>query len=159
MGSYQTRKRGSRTEAAPLPILAGRLKAELSQEDMAEALNVDPRTLRRYESGELPTPDDIMLTAVEIFGEPFLLYRHFKEKYGIPDSMMPTAEPIPLAVAAINLLRELDHLERGRVASRLLELADDGIIDPEEEKDYSMIMEKLDGVRRAVELLRYYRRD
>ena len=57
------------------------------------------------------------------------------------------------------MLHELEKLERGRVASRLLELASDGVIDPSEEKDFQMVMEKLDGVRRAVELLRYARRD
>jgi len=130
----------------------------LTQEAMADALHVDPRTLRRYESGELPTPDEVMLKLVTTFGHPSLLYRHFREKYHIPDTMMPEVKTVPLAVAVVNLLHELEKLERGHVASRLLELASDGLIDPGEEKDFQLVMEKLDGVRRAVELLRYSRR-
>lgn len=158
MPVYKTPESAARAEDALLPIHAGRMLSGLTQEAMADALHVDPRTLRRYESGELPTPDELMLKIVKTFGAPSLLYRHFKEKYDIPDEMMPRVETAPLAVAVVNLLHELEKLERGRVASRLLELASDGLIDPEEEQDFRMLMEKLDGVRRAVELLRYSRR-
>lgn len=147
-----------RTEEARRPIATGRLMTGLSQEEMAERLHVDVRTLRRYETGELPTPDEVMLEAASAAGEPYLLYWHFREKYRIPDSMMPPVQPTPLAVAVVNLLSELEKLERTRTASRLLELARDGVIDPGEETAFRMIMETLDGVRQAVELLRYSRR-
>ena len=143
---------------ARLPIATARLLTGKSQEEMAELLHIDPRTLRKYEAGALPTPDDVMLTAAEAAEEPYLLYWHFREKYGIPDSMMPPVRPMPLAVAVVNLLAELEKLERTQTASRLLGLARDGVIDPGEEKAFGMIMETLDGVRQAVELLRYSKR-
>ena len=148
----------ARPHDARTPIKAGRDLTDDTQEKFAELLNVDPRTLRRYETGELPTPDDIMFLVSDMTGQPILLYRHFKEKYGIRDDMMPPVQAVPLALATVNLLTELEKLERHRTASRLLELAQDGVIDPAEEKDFAMIQEKLDGVRRAVELLRYCRR-
>ena len=156
---YQAPGTETRTDRARLPIQTGRLETGESQESMADLLAVDARTLRRYESGELPTPDDVMLRVAEMAEDPLLLYQHFKGKYHISDDMLPPVEAVPLAVAVVNLLTELDRLERGRVASRLLELARDGIIEPGEAEDYRMIMKQLDGVRRAVELLRYYRRE
>lgn len=159
MKRYQTPEEQTRAERPRLPIQAGRMATGESQESMADLLAIDARTLRRYESGELPTPDDVMLRVAEIAEDPLLLYQHFKEKYHISDDMLPPVEAVPLALAVVNLLTELDRLERGRVASRLLALAQDGIIDPGEASDYQMIMKQLDGVKRAVELLRYYRRD
>ena len=156
---YQTPEGRKRAEAAQTVIARGRALAGLTQEQAAEKLCIDPRTLRRYESGELPTPDDIILRMAELAGEPYLVYQHFKTRYQIGDAILPEISPVPLAVAVVGLLHELEKLERGRVASRLLELASDGVIDPSEEKDFQMVMEKLDGVRRAVELLRYARRD
>ena len=131
----------------------------MSQEQLADYLHVDPRTVRRYESGELPVPDGVMLDLTELAGRPILLYKHFKAKYEIADEILPPVESVPLAVAVINVLRELRKLEEHKVASRLLDLADDGVIDPEEKEGFDMIMKQLDGVRRAVELLRYHRRE
>ena len=142
-------------DARPTPIREARELAGYTQEGFAEYLRIDPRTLRRYESGELETPDAVMLDAVELAGRPLLLYRHFKGKYRIADEILPPVEAVPLPVAVLNLLHELDQLERSRTASRLLELTRDGVIDPEEERDYRMILAKLEGVRRAVTLLRY----
>lgn len=148
----------TRAEADRLPILEGRLKSGDTQEAFAEALGIDVRTLRRYESGELPTPDEIMRDVALLLEDPILLYRHFKIKYEIGDEMLPPVEVMPLSLAVVNLLSELAALERHHVATRLLELARDNVIDPGEEADYAMVMDKLDGVRRAVELLRYCRR-
>ena len=158
MKRYKTPEGGARAETARTPIHEGRELAGWSQERMAEYLRIDPRTLRRYEAGELPTPDNLMLEVAELAGRPLLLHKHYKSKYGISDEILPPVEAMPLAVAVVNLLSELEQLERHRVASRLLELARDGVIDPSEEQDFRMVMDKLDGVRRAVELLRYSER-
>lgn len=156
---YQSPEGRARAADRRPQIAEGRELSGMSQEELAEYLRIDPRTLRRYESGEIQTPDGVMLEVTELAGRPLLLYRHFKEKYGISDEILPPVEAVPLSLAVVNLLTELDRLERGRVASRLLELARDGIIDPGEASDYQMIMKQLDGVRRAVEMLRYYRRE
>lgn len=134
----------------------------MSQEELAEYLHIDERTVRRYESGELPVPDHIMVEVAELPGvtEPaFLMHRHYKEKYGIADEILPPVQRVPLAVAVINLLREGKRLEQSQVMTKLLELADDGIIDPEEKTDFELIMDKLDGFRKAMELLRYSRKE
>lgn len=153
--SSHTAPPDARAADAPSLLREGRELADMTQERLAEYLDIDTRTLRRYEAGDIPTPDRVMLEVAELAGQPSLLYKHFKQKYGIPDEILPQIEVVPLAVAVINLLRELKRLETNQVATKLLDLADDGIIDPGEETDFAVIMDKLDGVRRAVELLRY----
>lgn len=151
--------RPTRADDAPSLLRKGRELAGMSQEALAEYLNVDVRTVKRYEAGDLPTPDRVMLDVAELAEQPLLLYKHFKQKYGISDEILPPIEVVPLAVAVIHLLRELRKLEEQQIATKLLALADDGTIDPDEEKDFAFVMDKLDGVRRAVELLRYSRKD
>ena len=156
---YNTPEDRTRTRRAPSLLQEGRELTGMSQEALADYLHVDPRTLRRYELGELPVPDGVMLDVTELAGRPILLYKHFKMKYEIADEILPPVETVPLAVAVIHLLRELRKLEDGKVASKLLDMADDGRIDPEEAEDFAFVMKQLDGVRRAVELLRYHRRE
>lgn len=152
----------ARAAEAPSPFRRGRELSGMTQEELAAYLRIDPRTVRRYEAGEIPVPDQLMVEVAELPGvtEPaYLMHRHYKEKYHISDEILPPVQRVPLAVAVINLLRELKRLETAQVASKLLDLADDGIIDPEEKTDFELIMDKLDGVRRAVELLRYCRKE
>lgn len=159
MAEYPNNKALARAREARTIMREGRDLAGMSQEELAEYLRLDPRTVRRYESGELPVPDSVMLEVTELAGRPLLLYRHFKEKYGISDEILPPVTEVPLAVAAVNLLHELEKLERSQAASKLLALSADGVIDPGEESDFAMILGKLDGVCRAAALLRYHRKE
>lgn len=156
---YRRNISGARAENGPPPVRTGRIMTGRSQEEMAGILHIDPRTLRRYESGEEATPDDVMLKVAELAKSPMLMYLHFKVKYQIADEILPQVEEMPLAQAVVNLLSELAELEQSGVASKLLALAADGLIDPGEEKDFDFIMARLDGVRRGVELLRYSRKE
>ena len=149
----------ARAAAAPSLLRKGRELAHMSQEALADYLRIDVRTVKRYEAGDLPTPDRVMLDVAELADEPVLLYKHFKQKYEIADEILPPIEVVPLAVAVINLLRELRRLEDLKIASMLLNMADNGTIDPEEAADFAFVMEKLEGVRRAVDLLRYSQKE
>ena len=158
MKVYLCEEPTERAEDAHTLVQAGRIMAGKTQEEMAAELHIDPRTLRRYESGDVDTPDDVMLAVSELAGCQMLLYQHFKIKYRIADEMMPGVTELPLAQAVVTLLTELAELEKHQVASKLLSMATDGVIDTREQKDFDFVMQKLDGVRRAVELLRYSRR-
>lgn len=129
-----------------------------SQEELAEIFHVDARTVRRWDSGEIQTPDDVMGRMAELACNPMLLYRHFKTKYNIPDEMLPEVDAFSLSQAVVTLLNELSRLEQTQIASKLLAMAADGAIDPGEETTFAFIMTQLDSVRQAVELLRYCRK-
>lgn len=152
---YHQQSRSPRAEKDLLPIKKGRLMAGLTQEAMAEILGVDVRTLRRYESGEDPTPDALMLELADRVKSPILVYEHYKTKYCIAEELMPSVDEVNLSQAVVNLLNALAELERNQVASRLLAMAADGLIDMTEEPHYTFVLSKLEGVRRAVEQLRY----
>ena len=75
MTTYQTARVGARAPEARTPIREGRERAGMTQEALAEYLRIDPRTLRRYESGEIPTPDGLLLETAELAGLPLLVFR------------------------------------------------------------------------------------
>lgn len=127
----------------------------LTQEAMAEVLGVDVRTLRRYELGEDPTPDALLVELAERVKSPILVHEHYKTKYHIADEIMPTVEEMKLSQAVVCLLNALADLERNQVATKLLEMAADGIIDMTEAPHYTFVLSKLTAVRQAVEQLRY----
>lgn len=153
--AYPRNDDGERADDAQTIIKTGRKITGLTQEAMAAILGTDPRTLRRWESGEATTPDDIMLAVAKMANSPVLMFRHFKEKYKIADEIMPSVESMALSQAVIGLLYSLADLEREQVATRLLALASDGMIDYQEEADFSYIMSKLDCVVRAAMNLKY----
>ena len=96
-----------------------------------------------------------MLELARLAECPRLLYQHFKQKYRIADEVMPSVEDMALSQAVIGLLNQLAVLEREQIATRLLALADDGMIDYQEDADYAYIMAKLNGVVRAVTNLKF----
>lgn len=152
---YSNQDQESRAEAAPTPIKKGREMTGLSQEAMAEVLGVDVRTLRRYESGALPTPDAILVELAQRVKSPILVHEHYKTKYHIADEIMPSVEEMELSQAVVFLLNALAELERNQVATKLLAMSADGMIDLTEEPHYTFVLSKLDGVRRAVDQLHY----
>ena len=156
---YRGAPEPARADAAPRPILAGRLQTGMSQEEMAAFLHIDPRTLRRYEYGDLPTPDDIMVRLHSEFGFTDLLYRHLKGKYEVPNEIMPELGRTSLSTATLGLLHELNKIEKGQIASELLRLVADGEIDPDEENDFAQIMRDLDGVVKGVFQMKFARKD
>lgn len=154
---YQAHDQGARAYEIRNPLREGRTMSGHTQEELAELLGVDVRTIRRYEAGQTPVPDDIMLQVSSLADEPLLLYWHFKQKYRLPDEILPEVQRVDAAQAVIALLHELDELEKAHVASKLLALFADGIIDPSERSDYEFITSKFAGVNRAWQTLRHAR--
>ena len=68
--AYPGNDGGERADDAQTIIKTGRKITGLTQEAMAAILGTDPRTLRRWESGEATTPDDIMLAVAKMANSP-----------------------------------------------------------------------------------------
>lgn len=159
MTSYQDMDRVTRADGARSLLETGRKMAGLSQEELAAKIPVNVRTLRRYESGELETPDEIMLKVANMARCPMLIYKHMRTKYKISEEILPELAEMTLSQAVVSLLHELQDLEDKRVVPQLLMLVADGHIDPREEQDFSRIMAELNDVVTAVHNLTYCRKE
>lgn len=159
MTDYQNMDRGTRTDGVRSLLETGRKMAGLSQEELAAKIPVNVRTLRRYESGELETPDEVMLKVANMARCPMLIYKHMRTKYKISEEILPELAEMTLSQAVVSLLHELQDLEDKRVVPQLLMLVADGHIDPREAEDFSRIMNELNDVVLAVHNLTYCRKE
>lgn len=159
MKGYQDIAPGTRAEEGRSLLATGRKMAGLSQEELAAKIPVNVRTLRKYESGEVETPDEIMLKVANMARCPLLIYKHMRTKYKICEEVLPELAEMSLSQAVLGLLHELQDLEDKRVVPQLLMLMADGHIDPREEEDFSRIMNELNDVVLAVHNLIYCRKE
>ena len=130
-----------------------RQMAGMTQERWAEAINVDVRSVARYESGETLPADETVAMMVEISGLAALGYWHLKNKSAIADELLPTVERIPAAQAVVQLVVAMADFQTRN--SELLRMVADGRISSAEIADWKNIREKLDLVVKAAIQLRY----
>ena len=130
-----------------------RQMAGMTQERWAEALDVDPRSVARYECGETLPSDETVAMMVEISGLAALGYWHIKNKSALANDLLPTVERIPAAQAVVQLVVAMADFEIRN--SDLLRLVADGQISAEEIAEWEDIREALEAVVKAAIQLKY----
>lgn len=127
-----------------------REQAGLTQEQAAEGLNCSVRQLARYESGETPVPDDLAYAMVRRYDSQYLAVEHLRLVSHVAAEVLPpvTVLDIPrAAIRIINQVRRFADLHRER---ELLDIAEDGVISPEERPLFDEIMEELHELVQAI---------
>ncbi len=130
-----------------------RQMAGMTQERWAEAVDVDVRSIARYESGETLPADETVAMMVEISGLAALGYWHLKNKSMIADELLPTVDRIPAAQAVVQLVVAMADFDIRN--SDLLRLVADGQISSAEIAEWEDIRAALDAVVKAAIQLRY----
>lgn len=130
-----------------------RQMAGMTQERWAEAIDVDVRSVARYETGETVPADETVAMMVEISGLSALGYWHLKNKSRIADTILPRVDRIPAAQAVVQLVVSMADFELRN--GDLLRLVADGKISANEIAEWHDIREKLDGVIRAALQVKY----
>ncbi len=108
-----------------------RKQAGYTQENAAELLGCSVRMLARYESGEVPVPDEIVCRMDQLYSNHFLTYVHFRESSRLAAGLLPEVSGYGIQTAAMQFYNQLEGLEND-VGRMLLRIAEDGVIDPEE---------------------------
>ncbi len=126
-----------------------RKAAGLTLEEAAWRLNVAPRTLGKYESGELQVPPDTVMRMGETYGEPELLPWHCSAKCPIGRVLRPVFQSGDLAIDTLALLKELRDVND--CVSALVEIAADGQIEPSEAREFKTVLKELDELKVAIE--------
>ena len=136
------------SEAIPRNIYKNARKvAGLTQERWAEAVGVSPDSIRGYESGAVIPSDETVRIMAEISGLTPLAYWHIVNKSGLAADLLPDVEHLPLPQAVLQLLRAIADFRDDY--GRLIDLAADGKITPEEQQDWLGIRNRLDRVVKA----------
>ena len=117
-----------------------REQAGYTQERAAELLSCSVRQLARYEAGEAQVPDDLAYAMVRLYNSQYLAVEHLRLVSQLAASIIPAVEPVSLQTAAMRLYNTvMDFVE----ARKLLRIAEDGIITPEERPILDEILDEL----------------
>ena len=126
-----------------------RVYAGISQEAAAELLNLSVRALADYESGQRRPPAQTVDQMASLYAAPGLRLDHARETDEL--GMIPqSATACSIEQATLRIGKCLRRLRQNDDAGRLIEIAEDGVVDADEEADYRRITEDMRGLRAAI---------
>lgn len=132
-----------------------RKAAGLTQEAAAERLAVSDTSIRAYESGERLPGDDIVARMCAVYNVQYLGLQHLQLKTALLPDCVQEARPEPLETATIKLVRRIMRFADGHRNDRLLEIAEDGVIDAAERAEFLSITAELNEIVKAALALMY----
>lgn len=127
-----------------------REQAGLTQEQAAEGLNCSVRQLARYEAGEAPVPDDIAYQMVVLYDSQLLAVQHLRLVSHVAAEILPPVTVLDLPRAAIRIINLVGKFAERHRERALLDIAEDGVISPEERPLFDEIMAELQELVRAI---------
>lgn len=132
-----------------------RKAAGLTQEAAAERLAVSDTSIRAYESGERLPGDDIVARMCAVYDTQYLGLQHLQLKAALLPECVQEAHPERLETATIKLVRRIMRFADGHRNDRLLEIAEDGVIDEAERPEFLTITAELNEIVKAALALMY----
>lgn len=126
--------------------------AEMSQETAAWTLHIGRRTLSDYENGKSQVPPDVALKMSEAYGRPELCARYCAEICPIGQIHAYPVENKSLEAAVLGFIKE--YRDVGRMQDRLIEIAADGHIGPEEHGIFAMVLAEMGDVVQKVQTIK-----
>lgn len=118
--------------------------AGLTQEKAAEILNLGVRTLADYEIGQRRPPAQTVDQMATAYRSPGLRLEHVRDTDEL--GVIPQrASPQPLPLAVLQLVNRVQRFAAG-VDRRLMSIAEDGVIDEQEQEDFAAILEDIGGI-------------
>lgn len=132
-----------------------RISAGMTQERAAELLPISVESLKAYENGHRMPDNGMVARMADLYEAPWLALSHLKT-FAAPLRVIPREACVqPLPTAAIRLLNRVTAFAEHRGAQRLLQIAEDGIIDEAELQEYEGIVAELDGLVAAALSVKY----
>lgn len=132
-----------------------RKSAGLTQEAAAERLAVSLTSLRAYEGGERVPAGDVVARMCIVYDTQFLGVQHLQLFGSLLPECVQEARPERLETATIKLVRRIMRFADGHRNDRLLEIAEDGVIDDEERPEFLAITAELNDIIKAALALMY----
>jgi transcriptional regulator with XRE-family HTH domain len=127
-----------------------RKNSGFTQEQAAEFLNIDPRTLRLYESGTQIKDDELVEKMIVLYKDKYLGYQHARTSE-IVSKYLPEIDSKSLSLAALQVICASDNYRI--VQNSMVKLAADGKIDIAEEKEWETVIAAAQEVIKAAFIL------
>lgn len=132
-----------------------RHRANLTQEQWAEALHLSVDAIRRYEGGARTPSCWVVKQMIDVSGYEALALQHIcatTEPLGVVQDVKPG---VPLSEAVLRLVNLVYRFGAHHKDRQLMDIAEDGIITPDERDDYDAILDDLRDIIAAAQQVRY----
>lgn len=126
-----------------------------SQERFAEMIGVSYDAVRQYEAGIIMPSDEVVTSMIEVAGMPVLGYWHLLNKSRVASDLLPEVDRLPLPQAVIQLILRVQEFEARHRSQDLMQIAQDGRIDPREREIYNDIVDELEVIVQAAMQLKF----
>ena len=121
----------------------------LTQEAAAEKLGISDSSIRAYETGQRIPPNDIVEQMVVLYNAQHLAYQHLRETNAIYARIVPQVPQCSVLEAAARLTNRIYAFADAHADRRLMQIAEDNIIDPDERPEFHAILEELQDIVEA----------
>ena len=120
--------------------------------DLMDGISADRIERIEYES-QVPTPYDVVQMA-DCYQRPDLCNYYCSHKCAIGDRYVPEVEIADLPAIILETIAGLNEVNA--LTNRMIQIARDGVISPDEIKDFALISYKLDAVSLAIDALNHW---
>lgn len=131
-----------------------RKSANLSIAEAAWRLHIGSRTLTNYENGYTIVPPEIALKMAEVYGQPALTARYCADYCPIGQIYAYPVADRELTSIVLGLIKE--HNDVRLIKSKLIEIAEDGVISEDEVADFEQVVEELMDLEEKIEALKLW---
>ena len=132
-----------------------RHRAGMTQEQWAEALHLSVDAIRRYEGGGRTPSCWVVKQMIDVSGYEALALQHIcatTEPLGVVQDVQAG---VPLSEAVLRLVNLVYRFGSHHKDRQLMDIAEDGIITPDERDDYDAILDDLRDIIAAAQQVRY----
>ncbi|MDC2909520.1 helix-turn-helix transcriptional regulator [Clostridioides difficile] len=127
----------------------------LTQEKASELLDISVESLRAYENDKRIPPNAIVSKMISIYNNNLLGYEHVRRNTEAGIMFLPELKIKSLSSITLKLHKEIkDYLKK---EDGFIDVVEDDVIDEEEEEVWNDVMEKLEGIYKAILKLKFSR--
>lgn len=116
-----------------------RKAAGFTQEAAAERLGISVESVRAYETGQRVPPNDVVELMVICYNAQYLSYQHLHETNALCARIVPVLEQRSLLEVAVRIYNRMKRFADSHAVDRLLEIAEDGVVDEAERGEFYAI--------------------
>jgi len=127
----------------------------LTQEAAAEKLGISDSSIRAYETGQRVPPDEVVETKSDLYNALHLIVRHVRERNAMYSRVVPEVPQCSVLEASAKLTNRIYAFADSHADRRLMQMAEDNVIDSAERPEFDAIMEDLQGIVEAAMAVRY----
>ena len=126
-----------------------RRAAGFTQEAAAERLGISVESIRAYETGQRIPPNEIVEQMAICYNALPLAYQHLQETNVLLAKVLPKLEPRNLLEMAARIYLRMSRFMESHSVERLMEIAEDGRVDPSEREEFDAILSDIGEIVRS----------